>query len=418
MPSVFRLLCFRLLFSFVCTVLIVANAHAQILQGEWVDRSQAAIEQHRKTSLVVVVLDENDRAVRDAQVHIEQRRHDFILGINLGVGQPPLGDAGELPLWRCFNAFSLDRLTDWRRAAPLDAAALDTLATTWHDWMSPVEVSYGPVLSADPARGPDPLITLDTARFRAAIDERTTAAFRIDAAVNRFDLYADAGRHTLLEDRLGTGVLNALFDTADARRPDAAICLRVRDGLDMNRSLELRRTIRALEIRQVRFDGLTIDQSFPGRVNAITLERTLNERIASLDVPITLMNLNFGGTSNVAAAINLETVLRLVFATPNIRGLYFAGLYADDVTEPVGALLDPAGDPTVCAQLIEGLFRELWWTDLSQPSDDLGNVKAQVFCGWYHITATLPDGTVLQTEAYLPKQDEPRYIVLQAGPRE
>ncbi|XAM00330.1 hypothetical protein OT109_02860 [Phycisphaeraceae bacterium D3-23] len=397
-------------------VLIALPADAQILQGEWVERSQAAIDEHRKTGLIVVVLGADDRPIRNAQVHIEQTRHDFVLGVAVNEDNPPLGQADELPLWRCFNAFALDGLTDWRIDPPMDEERLDRAAALWHDWMQPIEASYGPVLSADAARTPERVVALDTGPMRDAIRERIDRALRIDDAVDRFDLYADAAGHALLEDRLGTGVLNTLFDTADAHRPDAAICLRVRDGLDTNRSAELRRRMRALNIRQVRFDGVTIDQSFPATVNAPSLERILNDRIATLDVPITIANLNVAGTSGIAAAMNLEIVLRLLFATPNIRGVYFAGLYADDTTEPAGALLDDAGELSGCAQLVEGLFRELWWTDLTELSDDIGNTRADVFTGWYRITATLPDGRVLETEAYLPKSDEPRYIVLQAGP--
>ncbi|MEM9416324.1 MAG: hypothetical protein AAGA29_12745 [Planctomycetota bacterium] len=411
------MLLFCALPAWVAAVLFPAvPARAQILQGEWVDRSQEAIEACRKTPLIVVVLGADDRPIQNAQVRIEQTRHDFVLGVALGEGNPPLGEADELPLWRCLNAFAFDRLTDWRNEPAMDAGQLDAAATVWHDWMQPIEASYGPVLSADAARTPDRVVAMDARPLRDAVRERIDHALRIDDAIDRFDLYADAAGHALLEDRLGTGILNTLFDTADAHRPDAAICLRVRDGLDTNRSGELRRRMRALEIRQVRFDGITIDQSFPATVNAPSLARILEDRIASLDVPVTIANLNVTGSSGVAAAMNLETALRLLFATPNIRGIYFAGLYADDRIDPAGALLDDAGELTGCAQVVEGLFRELWWTDLTLTSDDIGNARADVFTGWYHITATLPDGRVLETEAYLPKDDTPRYIVLQAGP--
>ncbi|MFI4862226.1 MAG: hypothetical protein ACIAXF_16300 [Phycisphaerales bacterium JB063] len=419
MPSIARKLLSCALPALIAwAVLAVSPAHGQILRGEWVDRSQQSIDEHRKTQVVVVVLNENDRPIQGAQVHLEQVRHDFVLGIAVGDAGPPTGDAGELPVWRCFNALALDRLTDWLIDPPTPAQEVDAAAEQWHDWLDPVEVSYGPVLSADAARIPERVLSLDTSPLRSAVHERVGRALQVSDRVDRFDLYADLTGHALLEDRLGAGILNMLYDTAGARRPDAAICLRVRDGLDTRRSAQLRQRMRALGVRQVHFDAVTIDQSFPGTVNAPSLERILNDRIAPLDTRITIANLNVAGSSDVAAAINLETVLRLLFATPNIHGIYLAGMAGDDLAEPASALIDQAGEPAACGQVVEGLFRGLWWTDLTLPSDDIGNARADVFAGRYRITATLPDGRVLETEAHLPRSDEPRYIVLQAGPGE
>jgi len=408
----------RLMFTALALLGLGSTAHAQILRGEWVDAADAAIEEHRKTGVVVIVLGADDRPIRGAQVRLEQTRHDFILGVAVSQPRPPEGEPGGLPVWRCFNAVALDRLTGWRIGAAPPTDEIDAAAQQWDDWLDPVEISYGPVLSADPARTPDHAVGMDAADLSAFAMQRFGEALKADAAVNRFDHYADALGHAFLEERLGPGVLNKLYDTADARRPGALHNLRVRDGLSQNRSRELRQRVQALDIRQVRLDGVTLDQHFTGSINPAPLGRTLTDRVATLGLPVTIANLDAGGASQAAAGINLETALRLFFATPNIRGIYFAGMHAHEMHDPAAGLIDDAGEPTTCGQLVETFFRELWWTDLTEPSDDLGNVRARVFTGWYRITATLPDGRVIETEAYLPKSDETPYIVLQAGPGE
>ena len=409
---------FRLLLACLVLLGIGPTARAQILQGEWVDRSDAAIDEHRKTGVIVIVLGEDDRPIRGAQVHIEQTRHDFVLGVAVSQPRPPEGEPGELPVWRCFNAVALDRLTGWRIGAAPPANEIDAAAQQWGDWLDPIEVSYGPVLSADPARTPDHAVGMDADDLSAFVMQRFNAALNADDAINRFDHYADALGHAFLEERLGPGILNKLYDTSSARRPDATHTLRVSDGLSQNGSRELRQRVQGLDIRQVRLDGVTIDQPFTGSVNPAPLERTLNDRIATLDLPVTIANLDPGGTSQAAAALNLETVLRLLFATPNVQGIYFAGVYGHEMRDPAAGLIDDAGDPMSCGQLIDTFFREIWWIDFTEASDDLGNVRARVFTGWYRITATLPDGRVLDTEAYLPKSDETPYVVFQAGPAE
>ena len=52
------------LISALLLLCFAGPAWAQILQGEWVDQSQAEIEQHRMTGATVVVLDADDRPVQ------------------------------------------------------------------------------------------------------------------------------------------------------------------------------------------------------------------------------------------------------------------------------------------------------------------------------------------------------------------
>lgn len=399
------------------TAFVGFPAAAQVLHGEWVDRSQEAIEELRRTPVKVVVLDENDRPIRGAQVRIQQTRHDFVLGFAVVQPQPPDGVATERPVWRCFNAVALDRMTAIRFTAELDPAEADTAARQWGDWLAPIQTSYGPVLSADAARLPDAVVQLDADAFMAFVDGRLRQALDSDRTVDRFDIYADALSHRLPEERLGDGLLNRLYDTAGARRPNTSLGVRVSDALNPNRARDLRQRLQAMDIRQVQIDGVTIDQTFAGPVNPVALERVLRDQIATLHLPVTIADLDVGGGSSAAAAINLETVLRLLFATPNIEGVYFAGLYSHELEEPTSALIDDAGEPTACGELVEAMFRGLWWTDVTRGADDLGNVIESVYTGWYRITATLPDGRTLTTEVYLPKSEDPRYVVLQAGPR-
>ena len=132
---------------------------------------------------------------------------------------------------------------------------------------------------------------------------------------------------------------------------------------------------------------------------------------------MTIAGLDCGGGSPAAAAFNLEIVMRLFFATPAVRGVYFAGLYGPAMEEPASALLEEDGTPTPCGAVLDALFRELWWTDHAALTDESGSASQRVYTGWYRVTATLPDGRVLETEAYLPKSEDTRYIVLQAVPR-
>ena len=99
-----RMLFLALAISLLCS----GSIYAQILQGDWVDQSQAAIEEHRKTDVTVIVLDQNDRAVQGATVRLVQQRHDFEVGLTLPVDRMPPKKAGDLPVYRSINAIALD----------------------------------------------------------------------------------------------------------------------------------------------------------------------------------------------------------------------------------------------------------------------------------------------------------------------
>jgi len=188
----------------------------------------------------------------------------------------------------------------------------------------------------------------------------------------------------------------------------------VRDGLSLQRSRELVNTALRLQARQVPFDAVTIEQRFRGQLNPIALRRMMNSTITRLDLPVSLAGVEVGGPTPAAAAMNLEAVLRLAFAQPEVEGVYLAGLAQDALVETDAALIDDAGEPTPAGLALDGLFRKLWWTDLTATTDERGNAQARVFTGWHHVKATLPNGRVIAAEVYVPHAERAKIVVLQA----
>jgi len=386
---------------------------AQILQGQWVDQSQAAIDQQRKTDVTVIVLDRQDRAVQGAKVRLVQQRHDFVLGLTLPNDRMPPKQPRTLPVYRCFNAIAMDRYTDWSTSSPSDPKKTAARLNAWTDALDPIHKHFGPVVSADTARNHDRLSLLESAELRDAVLARIDLASVFDPVPDSYDLYADLLKQDMIERKLGQGMLPRMFDRAAARRPKASFGVRVRNAISLQSGRDFVSTIQKLEVRQVPFDHITIEQSFPGPIQPNALRRMLDEYAAPLPAPVILAGLEVGGPTPVAAAIKLETLLRLAFAQPNIHGIYFAGLVQDELIEDNAALFDRDGKPTAAGQVLDTLFTKLWHSEESGTSDERGNVQARVFTGWYRITATLPDGTQIESQAYIPKADRSKRIILQ-----
>lgn len=389
------------------------NAQAQALQGKWVDESEAAIELHRKTDVTVIVLDRDDKAIHKATVKLVQQRHDFIIGLTLPKGQLPPEDLRDRPVFRALNAIALDRFTDWSSSAQTPAKSSERLVEQWTQAIDPIDLAFGRVISADPARNEDGVALLKTKALRDALQARIGEALKSEPKPNRFDLYADLLFQDMVERKLGMGMVHRMFESAHAIRPDAKLSLRVRDAVSLQYGRVFAAAVQRLEIQQVQIDGVTIEQRFSGQVQAKPLERMLNDYVAELPVPVLFAGLEVGGTTDAAAGLNMETLLRLLFAQPNIKGLYLAGLYDEELVEPNAALLDAQDKPTSAGTVFDALFTKHWHSEVSGTTDERGNVSARVFTGWYSIEAQLPGGQRIQTRAYIPKSDRAKIIVLQ-----
>lgn len=390
------------------------TARAQMLRGEWVDQAERSIDQHRKSNLEVIVLDRQDRAVANARVRITQTRHAFELGLTVPAQGDPPASARQQPLYRCFNALALDQVTRWvspNRHWPKPAR--DHI-DRWAQAFDPIQMSFGTVIASDPAVNFDGLAKLETAVVAELLRQRVDAALELDPRIGRYDLYRDTTGPADLREEIGFGLIHRLFDQAHAIDHDAGRSIRLVNGLDTLSSRQIVQRARSYQLRLVPLSGITIEQHFTGQVLAPALSRTLRDRVGALPVPVTLADLEVGGDSQVAAAINLETVLRLLFAQPNIEAVYLAGLTETQTLESHAALINEDGSLTASGQLIDDLFGKHWWSEVEGETDGRGNLQTRVFKGWYEIEAVLPDGTVLRSRAYVDvAEGEKHTVVLQ-----
>lgn len=399
--------------ALVLCILGPETTNAQVLQGQWVDEAEAAINKHRKTDAIVIVIDQHDQAVTGATVTLKQLRHDFVVGLTLPVDRLPPDHVEKLPVYRCFNSIAMDRMTDWSYPPKPSELAPEEVGKAWRYMLDPIQIAYGRVVSADTARNSDKLALLGPTDLRDAVMARVNMATNSRPAADQYDLYADLLYQDLIERKLGKGMLHRMFEHARAGRPDADFNLRVRNAISLQRGRELSLAVQRLEAMQVPFEGVTIEQRFIGQVQPRPLARMLDDHVGTLPVPVTLAGLEVGGPSDVAAGLNAETLLRLVFAQPKIQGIYFSGVLASEVVEEHAALIDADGNPTAAGQALDQLFNTHWRSNITGKSDERGNVAARVFTGWYEITVKLPNGLEMNGKAYIPKSDRAKLIVMQ-----
>jgi len=396
-------------FVFILSLLCSPPAMAQMMQGPWVEESDQKIDALRKTDLRVIVLDRQGKAVVAAAVTIEQLRHDFTIGFVLGEQGFAQG-VGDKPVWWCFNAVSLQRLTAWPRLQPSplvepDFTMIDEAVDT--AMRMGLRVRWGGLISADIGRNPDWVAFLSGAKLTVALDHHVKSVLlRFGSRVDAFDLYTHILDHQFIEDRLGKAMVRRLHEHAHAAAPDANIAAPLENSLVESRLRKSITHVRQLNQQFIPFNEVSISQRIGGMLLQRQLARGL-ELLGQFGTDVVISSLEVGGGSDATAANNLETLLRTLFATESIRGIYFSGMKIGDVADVNAALIDNAGRATRPGAVVDGLFHDQWWTNQTLDSDEMGNVYLRVFTGTHRITAALADGSALQTTVHLTRDPPP-----------
>jgi hypothetical protein len=238
---------------------------------------------------------------------------------------------------------------------------------------------------------------------------------RYGRQADEFDLLTSMLTFDVIGDRLGAAGLRRLFERARATQPTARIGVRFEDSLGGDRLRAMMRRVGELGQLFLPFDYVAIDARIDGTVIAPQFARTL-EWIAELNKPVVITSLQVSGATPTAAAVNLETVLRILFAHPAITGIYFPGLGPDAFTSPEAALFDAAGQPTPSGQVFDGLVRRLWWDEMHLRTDELGSLEVRLFAGTHEITARLGNGQEAKALVALRPGEDGRVIALQPLP--
>jgi endo-1,4-beta-xylanase len=399
-----------------------ASASAQMLAGTWIGESEKQIDAVRKTDLRVIVMDEAGRPASGVSVRIEQTRGAFHVGLVLPeTGWPDRGVGADThtEFWRCFNAVSLERLTDWpslqpRRGSQLDPGRVDLIEKT----LAKAEahnlfVRWGPLISADPGRLPGWAGELSGQALADAVAGYSGLVWRrFGGRIDQYDVSARSLDHGFIQARAGVSVIRRLYESVPVMSPGAQACARFDDGLTLGRFQKMQRRLTAMREAMIPVAAVAIDQRFGGTLERRSLVRQLS-RVDQIRGPVVISGLTVGGDSEANAVINLETVLRTLMEHPGIEGIWFSGLTTELAGDPSGALVDQMGLPTPSGRLIDSLFQHLWRTDIDTQADELGNVRVRVFPGAYRVTARLPDGLECVTDVWVEKSADTRVVLLE-----
>ncbi|MEM7626524.1 MAG: hypothetical protein AAF333_13090 [Planctomycetota bacterium] len=397
-----------------CGLWGVPPAAGQFVDGEWVQRGEASIRKYRMTNAAFLVLDAEGKLAADAEVRLEQEAHAFRLGWALRDRFPEAYDpTGEL--WRVFNEVSLKGLTSWRDVQPdadgvlrSDAirAALDAAEEAG------LSVHWGNLLSAEPFDLPEWVVPLrGQALYYAALAYALEVADTFGPRIDGLDL---CDRLPAEDDpRFSAAMLRLIEAHLNAGLPGVESRLRVDGAWQSDRASAALGAMDVAANEQLGRDGFSASDRFPPRAVAQDQIEPALRRIAKVGRPLRITGLEVGGTHGIETTVNVETVVRTLFAEPSVTGITFAGLGPSDFADASATLIDEQGQPTGAGLVLDRLFRTVWWSDETTRTDELGRAQTRVFLGDYTVTATLADGATVSMPLRLRERDDsPEPIIL------
>ncbi|QQE12360.1 endo-1,4-beta-xylanase [Planctomycetota bacterium] len=387
------------LLLFTLSLLFTTAAHAQVLRGQWVDQTEQQIKQNRMRDVRVIVLDHNGNPVHNASVQITQQRHAFTWGVVLpkdGLAQAGLELDGSQPVWRCFNALSLQNMTQWGDLQPAMNAGMRTkkvrqaidLANAWG-----MKIRWGTLIHSDEGLNPEWTVPLK-GRSLATMLERYVRLIMLEygAHVDEFDVYSGVLDRDFLGQTLGNGIIRQLFEQAKADAPKASLCMGFSDSLLGKRRRDMIAKVTSLREALIPVDRLAIDQEVSGVILPAVMSRSL-AWLNTVNMNVVISSLHVTGESEAGAALNLEMMLRLLFAEKAVQGVYFSNITPspNSPNDQIGTLITTDGQLTATGAVLEKMLKKQWWTNDRQTTDELGNANFKVYAGSHRIRVTLPN---------------------------
>lgn len=418
----------RVLFA----LLVLLNADAlrgAMVMGPWVEQAERDIFQHRQRDVRIIVLDARGRVVEGAEIRVEQLTRPFLLGARveakdvtqqeralararhaglpihavLGEDGPAPPDAPDAP-----DAQDAPDAED-APATPSDPNTSDASDTKRK--APPLVDLAGPLVSSDLARWPDAWARLDGAALRDRLLERID---RGTAGADRVIPLGDLlrSRHAV-EERLGEGFARLAIQRVGGRFPRAKRGVFAANALLGSKQDEMIR--RVIELREafVPFEFVAVSYRDTTPLPPLRMAGELR-RLRTLESPILVLDLQTGGENPIEAAQHVEALLRLLYAMPEVEGVFFPGLDSKAFAEPHASLLDDNGELTSVGRVVARLFGETWRSNHTLQTDAAGNAYARLFHGTHRFTVSLPSGDTFKSEVRIPAGAGNRIVVLQA----
>jgi GH35 family endo-1,4-beta-xylanase len=375
------------------------------------------IRKHRAGTLEVTVVDADGKPVPDADVHVEQSRHEFLFGCNIfAFGRLGTDEQSELYQTRFAGLLNFATLPFYwagyeRRQGQPDHQRLEPVI----EWCRAQGITTkGHPLVWNHDAGSPHWLPDDPATMRKLSDARVTdCVTRFRGKIGIFDVVNEAAepyrnctktKLTELVRKIGIeDFTRRPFELARKANPDATLLIN-----DYNTGPDFEKVIRSLEIDGKRlYDTIGIQSHMHGGPWAHSRTWSVCERFAKFGVP-----LHFTETTLVSGpkkggkwqpttpemersqAKGVAEFYTILFSHPAVEAITWWDLSDARAWQGAAAgLVRRDQSPKPAYHAIYELIRKKWWTRCSGKTDSRGRFTTRAFFGKHRVSCTHLDGS-------------------------
>jgi endo-1,4-beta-xylanase len=379
----------------------------------WRAEAAARIDAIRKGDLIVEVIDDHhDEPAEDAEVRVEQRRHDFPFGSalvasRLTAGPPPEGQPDENAAYRylverLFNAGSLENDTKWPPwegdwgpsfNQPQTLAALDWMrgremrirghVLVWPGWTNLPQSVVRLRGTRDAATTIPPLVL-------AHIEDLTR---RTADSMSEWDVVNEPYANHDLMDLAGNGLMVDWFVRARENLPAAGLVLNdydilERHGAERAHQDNFEANARFLIDNGAPITGLGIQGHFGASPTSMATVKRLLDRYAALGLSIRITEFDVNTADEALQADYTRDFLTMIFSHPAITGFQMWGFWEGAHWLPRGAMYRRDFSEKPNGEVFRVLTQEIWRTRSAGRTGEDGRFATRAFYGSYDVTVT------------------------------
>lgn len=391
---------YKLISNVAATLALCASFLCSVTHADSVDD---AIKKHRMGKLVI-------HTAPDAEVRVEQLRHEFWFGCAISSGIFN-GRASDEDVHKCkelflanFNAAVTENALKWMPMEPrqgqVNYKTVDAILAWTEEHNIPLRGHC--LFWGSPRYVQDWVKRLDDDELHDVVKKRATAvARRYRGRFAEYDLNNEMMHVNYYQQRLGPEIIKDMAKWVQEGDPNATLFVNDYDVLTGNRVNDYVTHIRGLQSRGVPVAGIGVQGHLHGETFDPKALQNALDVLAQLKLPIRITEFNFPGqrsrffrnrrlsltpAEEEAKAKALTQYYRICFAHPAVHGILMWGFWEGANWIPVSSLYKRDWTPTPAAEAYRDLVFDRWWTKWEGKADGEGTRTVSAFFGTHRVT--------------------------------
>jgi endo-1,4-beta-xylanase len=361
----------------------------------WREEALTRIEELRKATFLVRVIDASGNPVPNAQVHGQMQRQAFRFGTagpaELLVASSPDGKRYQETVRRLFNTWVFDNNLKWPRANNADNAKAVEGAYQWLAANGITNIRGHTLVWGSRKKTPSSVHNLEPVALRAAMKTRVQEAIAkhrgkvyvwdvVNEAVTENDLFEVAGWQTFPD----------IFRWARAADPDLKLAYNDfalhGDGQQarIDKVAFLKEHGAPLDV--IGDQGHIYDTNLPSPKSLLSTWDRFGQYAPNLEVT----ELDVSSFDDQLQADYLRDFLIAAYSHPKMQAVVLWGFWEGShwMADRGAHLFKKDWTPRQSAKVLEELIKKTWWTDVQTRTDANGEAQIRGFLGDYRVTAS------------------------------